>query len=173
MRFLFFICTLLILSLSCNSANDKSEPQGEVELYLLADHDITNETDREIVSESVELQDTPFLSYADLLNYNSSEYEFSITDNARSRIENMENSVRGVPFGVVANNELIYTGYFWPSFSSLICKCLVIDPVAPTLRNENKLKMKLGYPGFFEGIDDNRNDPKVIDIFSRDDKLID
>ena len=75
-------------------------------------------------------------------------------------------------FAVAADEELAYTGYFWPGYSSMGCQWITTDPLF--IGNRNTMTMGLGYPGLIEGtsIPDNRNDPRILEIFRADGKLI-
>jgi len=70
------------------------------------------------------------------------------------------------------DNEIVYTGYFWPSLSSISCNWIVIDPVSTEINNE--MKVELGYPSPAYGTDipDKRNSNQIIDVFRRDNKLV-
>jgi hypothetical protein len=163
--------TLLLICLSL-AACDKNQSgvTGVVELYLMDEFGTVGEGCA-IDPGTVKLQQEPLLWYANFLSYSPSEYAFTITYDARDTIEKMEHSVFGVPFGVTAGGELIYTGYFWPGYSSLGCQWIVIDPVF--WRDGDKLYVELGYPGLMEGaeVPDHRNDPRILGIFRRDGKL--
>lgn len=172
-RLQILISLIMFLNIACNKGNRNNDVEGDVDIFLLSDYKINNETDRDIIFDSAVLAETPFLTYANLLSYNSSDFEFIISDAAKDAIQNLEHSVRGVAFGVTANNKLVYTGYFWPSYSSALCRWLVIDPVSPNFQNDNKLVLRLGYPSDPGNLEDNRNHPTIINIFSRDKKLID
>lgn len=160
-----FVSVLLLIGVSCNKSG-QSNIEGGVALHLLSDYEVNNESEREIIFESAVTEEEPFISYTDLVIYNRTNYEFTITEKAKEKISNMDHSVSGIAFGLMANNDLIYTGYFRPSFSSFANRALVIDPVSTSLVNENKMKIQS-----FHGIEDKRNDPSIINIFSRDNKL--
>lgn len=159
---------ILLLSTSCEK--NTSDVTGEVELYLLESYETNGFC--EIVKSSVETTKKPLIKYSGFKSYNSKDHVFKITDNAKESIEGLEHSVHGLPFAIVADDQLIYTGYFWPSYSSASCDWIVIDPLM--IRGDNKLRVKLGYPGPFEdsGIPDERNNSLILDIFRRDGKLI-
>ena len=80
--------------------------------------------------------------------------------------------VNGTPFAVVAKGALIYTAYFWPSYSSLSCQWVVADPFIVAITKS--LQIKLGYPGQSEGanIPDHRNDSRITRIFASHGKLL-
>ena len=165
----FFLSALLFLiSISCEK--NTSDVKGEVELYLMESYETTGFC--EIIQSSVETSNKPLIKYSDFKSYNAKKYFFEITDRAKESIEGLEHSVHGLPFAMVADDQLIYTGYFWPSYSSASCQWIVIDPLM--IYGDNKLRVKLGYPGPIDGIEipDERNHPLILDIFRRDGKLI-
>lgn len=131
----------------------------------------TVEGSPEIDVATLVLEERPILSYADLKSYNAKDYYFKLTDAARERIEGMEHSVAGTAFAVTANEEVVYTGYFLPSYSSLAMQWIVIDPIFWHL--SNRMYVNLGYPGSMEGeeIPDLRNDDRILGIFRRDGNL--
>jgi hypothetical protein len=161
-------CSLCIVS--CEKVN--SETGSGVEFYLLESFE-TMEQSCGIEAESVVLADKPLVYYSDILSYHSGDYYFKITEEARASIDSLEHSVSGLAFAVTAEGELVYTGYFWPSYSSASCDWLIIDPIIPATMN--KIWLKLGYPGLREGavIPDERNNEKILTILKRDGKLID
>jgi hypothetical protein len=158
---------ILIIFSSCNKYRDI---EGTVDFYLLESYE-TLDNSCGIDESTVETKNKPFIKYDDLLSYNSKRHYFKISDNAIKSIKNMDLSVFGIAFGIKANNELIYTGYFWPSYSSASCDWIVIDPLM--ISNNGKLYIKLGYPGEFENnpVIDKRNDESILNIFKRDRKL--
>lgn len=161
------IIGFLFLIPSC----EKSEKiSGEVEFYLLKSFETVDNT-CEISASSVDLESYPLIAYSDIKSYSSKDYVFRVTNDAVETIEALEHSVLGLPFAVTADDELIYTGYFWPSYSSAMCQWIVIDPLM--WGGNNELHVELGYPGTFEGvvIPDERNNEKILDIFRRDGKL--
>ncbi len=160
---------LLLLFAGCDKA--ANEVTGKVELYLLESFSTLGQSCA-IDNSTVVLNNEPLISYAEFISYNSKEYIFKISETAGNLVENQEHSVTGFPFAMVAEDKVIYTGYFWPSLSSAICQWIVIDPLM--LQGTNELHVVLGYPGLIEGavIPDERNSPLIADIFSRDDKLI-
>jgi len=166
---LIFIGISLI---SCN--NDVVDPHNRgVEFYLLESLNTTGQHYFQIDETSVKTKDEPLLLYSDLIAYNSNEYSFTISEHAKSRIKDQDHNVSGIAFAVKANDELIYTGYFWPSYSSSSCDWVVIDPYS--INQENTMKVRIGYPGLVQGVNvpDNRNHPEILRIFGKDKKLID
>jgi hypothetical protein len=150
---------LLVLLCLLMSGCELGKDVGEVELYLLESYE-TLEGSCEIKNSSVVTRESPLVTYEDFLTYNADEFFFMITDEAKESIQSLQHSVRGLAFAITSDREVVYTGYFWPSYSSLGCNWVVID--------------RLGYPGYPEGseIIDHRNDRRILDQFRRDGKLV-
>jgi len=94
-----------------------------------------------------------------------------LSDKAIETLESLDYSVNGLAFAIKTNDTMIYTGYFWPSYSSASCDWVVIDPLMTSIGN--KIQIRLGYPDLVQGqvIQDKRNDERIIRIFKRDNKL--
>ncbi len=160
---------LSVLTFGCEKEEVNSG--GKIELFLLDSYSKI-ENSFQIDEATVKTKTSPLISYSDFISYDSNNYEFQITDKAKNAIDEVEHSVHGVAFAVKANGILIYSGYFWPSYSSASCDWVVIDPMMTSI--DNKIKVSLGYPGLIQGqvIPDNRNDSRIIEIFERDNKLV-
>lgn len=158
---------LIFLIFSCKKINIGEN--GSVDLYLLDKYETLHQT-CQIDEKTVKTKSSPYLSYSDFESYDNETYTFKLTSEATEKIKNLKPSVFGLPFAIKANDELIYTGYFWPSYSSASCSWVTIDPV---LMQDNQIKVQLGYPGQIEGeiIPDKRNDERIISIFKKDKKL--
>lgn len=166
--FKFILGLLVIFSVGCQT-DDEDRNLGRVELYLIDDFSRMGQS-YQIDERSVVANDVAFIEYNELLSYDPEAHLFQLSDTAKERIGNLEN-IHGRPFAIKADGKLIYTGYFWQSYSSSICDWVVIDPLLAGIRNE--LKVQLGYPGLVQGqvIPDRRNDRRIIEIFQRDNKL--
>lgn len=166
---IFLVFLILISFTACEKNSD--EVTGVVEIYLLEEFETVGEG-AGIDAASAVTKPKPLVKYDDLRKYNAEEYFFKVTDDARETIENMPQSVFGIAFAVTADDELIYTGYFVPLYSSASVQWIVIDPLF--WRLDNRMYVELGYPGLIEGsvIPDHRNDPRILDIFRRDGKLV-
>ncbi len=160
---------LVILTAGCKTNEEDKNLRGKVELYLIDDFSRIGQS-FQIDERSVVTKDVAFIEYPELLSYDPEAHVFRLSDKAKERIAKIED-IHGVPFAVKANGILIYTGYFWWSYSSGMCDWVVIDPLFLEMGDE--LKVQLGYPGLTEGqvIPDNRNDKRIIEIFQRDNKL--
>jgi hypothetical protein len=171
-QFIFSHAIIGILSfalLGCEKEEMKLD--GIVELYLLDSYS-TLENSFQIDETTITTNNFPLIGYLDFISYDPKNYTFEISDKAKNAIGNLEHSVHGVAFSVTANGTIIYSGYFWPSYSSASCDWIVIDPVM--VGSDNKITVNLGYPGLVQGhtIKDRRNDGRIIRIFESDAKLL-
>ena len=172
-QILFFtlFVTLNFGFIACDKNETTNSKDGGVELFLLDSYKtigLTNQIDEKtIVTKSL-----PLVAYADFQSYDPGTFTFKISNTAKASIKSLKHSVHGIAFAIKANNDLIYSGYFWPGYSSGICSWVVIDPMRLSLDNE--LNVRLGYPCLIEGqvIPDKRNDKRILDIFTSDNKLI-
>jgi len=170
--FITLFATLNFIFIACDKNENTNLKDGSVELFLLDSYKTIGGTNNQIDERTIVTKAKPLVSYSDFLSYNPGTFTFKISDAAKETIKSMKYSVYGIPFAIKANNVVIYTGYFWPSYSSASCDWMVIDPLALLIGND--LKVELGYPGLSEGqiIPDNRNDQRILNTFASDDKLI-
>lgn len=174
MKQILVLATFLIsvFYLAC-SEKDKPTPnaEGDVQIYLLKSFNEKTGT-QQIDEASVELEEEAFLNYSELLSYNSNTCTFKIPENKRDLFAINGKTIHFKAFAVVANNKVVYTGYFWPEYSSQICNWVVISPIRAEVTGD--LEVRLGYPAQFvdEEISDKRNDDRILNIFRRDNKLI-
>lgn len=161
-------CVAGLLFTGCTKDPNILFSSGGVEIYLLKAYK-TVENSQKIDEKSVVLKSTPVVRYADILSYNSDNHTYKVSDSALDAIKNIEHSVFGVAFALTANGRVVYTGYFWPMFSSASCNWITIDPIIAEYAKE--LKVTLGYPGDWEGVEDRRNDERILSILARDKKL--
>lgn len=159
-----------LLTCGCEKNESNVNSNEKIELYLIDTYSKIGYS-YQIDENSVVTKNTPLIYYSDFLSYDSTECTFEVSDKAVAAIKNLEHSVHGLPFAIKANDTLIYTGYFWPSYSSASCNWVVIDPIMTSLYQ--KIQVRLGYPGLIEGqtIQDNRNDERIIRILKLDHKL--
>lgn len=165
------IFAILFLAGSCEVKEVQKDPEirsvSVVEFYYLQDEEKLNGYDSQIDEAAAKIADTVLISYDEILSYNAKTYTFTVTEEARKRLEFFR------PFAVTVDSVIIYTGYFWTSLSSRSVDWVVIDLISMT-GNENELKVQLGYPGQWDGlaIPDKRNDPRILEVFREDGKLI-
>jgi len=155
------------------ACNDDAIPGDSVDFYALTDYQ-TQGPSMKIIESSVILSDSLIIPYNEIIYYRSKTHTFFITEHLSDILSDFEEHPLGrKPFAVVADGELIYTGYFWYGFMSSGCDWVVIDPI--DYSGENKITVRLGYPGLIDGdqIPDKRNDPRLLRILKKDRKLID
>jgi len=166
----YFVGLFILIFTGCEKNESNPSSNGKVELYLVETYSKI-EYSSQINESSVVTKDSPLIYYQDFLSYDTSKYTFELSTNAIESIKKLEHSVNGLAFAIKANDTLIYTGYFWPSYSSASCDCIVIDPFMTSVGN--KIQVNLGYPGLVQGqiIEDKRNDKRITRIFKQDKKL--
>lgn len=169
-RLVFFLAVIFLLN-SCNKDNE-NEIVGNIEVYLIESYSTIEPSDCAINDNTCKIYSTPLLNYSDLLSYNKSRYSFSLSKRAINSIKELDHSLSGLAFAVTADGEIVYTGYFWPGYSSLSCNWSVTDPLM--IEYSGEMKIKLGYPGQFDDypLEDKRNHPLIINAFKNDGKLI-
>ncbi len=169
MKKLIFLTLITTLFFSCKP-DDQPMPEGDVSFHLLTSFETFDNF--KIHESSILWDSNVYLSYDDLESYDRDSYSFKLSEEAIEFLDNQEFNVHGTGFVVVAGEDPVYTGYFWPSYSSMSCDWLVADPLMAGITGE--LRMRLGYPG--GGLDglipDKRNKDIILDIFRRDGKLI-
>ncbi len=167
-HFLYLIFGILLSFNSCKKSNE-IKPSGQIDFYLLESY---NSNNFQIDESSIKLQNVPLINYSDIIWYDSTNHSFKITNDAKTKIKNLNHSTHGIAFAVLADNNLVYSGYFLPSYSSQSCNWIVIDPIEVDIYSE--MKVKIGYPGLMQDvtIPDKRNDKQIINILARDNKLI-
>jgi len=153
----------------CEKGEKALISDDKVELYLLESFS-TIGTSRQIDESAVLLKQQPLIVYADFLYYDTSDFSFGLSDKAVNAINNIQHSTFGVPFAITVNDTLIYTAYFWPSYSSGGCNWAVVDPI---MTRSGEMQVRLGYPGQFPGqtIPDRRNDRRIVNVFKNDNKI--
>lgn len=170
MKNLVFLTLLTTLLLACQP-DEPVVPKGDVSIHLLTSFETEGNSCR-IDGASVQWDSNALLNYDDLVTYDSGNYNFSLSQDGIEIVENMDHHVHGVAFALLADEEPVYTGYFWPAYSSMSCDWLTTDPLMVEITGE--LRMRLGYPGQATdgSIPDLRNERVILDIFRRDGKLI-
>ena len=164
---LLLLLTLGILT-DCHK-DDQSAPSDGIDFYLLTSFQTVGQT-CQIEESSVATEEQAVIRYSELLSYRAETYTVERPKTAKARSNKLTPPVHGLAFALKAGRQLIYTGYFWPSYSSASCNWVTIDP----LFLDRGLAVRLGYPGTIDGqeIPDRRNDPLLLEILERDNKLI-
>ncbi len=162
---ILFALSLIIIG--CEEDETENIKGNDVELYLIESYETTG-TIHQIDENSVITNADPLLYYSDFTSYDTNNYLFELSEDGKNRIKNLEHSAAGIPFALKVDNEIIYTGYFLPGYTSLVIDWIVVDPIF--VDQYNGIKVELGFSG--SEISDRRNDNKILDIFRQDNKLI-
>lgn len=168
--FILFVFFLLSCALvSCNENDDHIGKNGKVTLYEIEQFETIDSTDQ-IDESTVITKKTPFLNYEDLLSYNSKEFMFEISEHGQQLFQ--DPPVKTGAFAIKANGELIYTGYFVPSYSSRLWFYTVIDPLMIGFNGDCYVNRIVLQGGNQPSYPDRRNNPRILEIFRKDRKLI-
>jgi hypothetical protein len=116
------------LTSACSYAQYNGKQSCKVEIYLLKTEipDTTVEGLKgPFAAKLSDLQDTAFIKDAEILSYsmaNSKAAGFKVTPTAGQKLNKEGISLSsGRQFALVANGQIVYTGYFWNSVSSFGC----------------------------------------------------
>ena len=172
MRLIFAFGLVLFLN-SCDKENNFQPSGKSIDFYYISEYQKINNSFK-IIDSTVVISDTKIIDYSDIVSYSSKNYTFVVSDSISDRLNDFEHhSIHGVPFALAIDKEIIYTGYFWVSYSSMGCDWITIDPL--DILGDNKLTVRLGYSGMIQGdiIPDKRNDLRLIEILKNDNKLKD
>ena len=103
---------------------------------------------------------TPVISSADIVSYDAAIHEIELTPAAYQRVDELKVPVRGLPFFVCVDREVIFEGAFWTPISSMSYGGVTIC-AGPILNGKkNTIALELGYPapGFYGGQDPRASD---------------
>lgn len=163
------------IALSLFSCEKKAiESSGKfVEIYLLDTFQTHTNSyyGMQIIDSTVHPENSALIYYDQILFYDKTNHCFILNENEVD-IEYIRDFLPFKAFAVTVDKEVIYTGYFWPSYASSICYWVTCDPLS--LYNSNKLNIRLGYPMELtdDPIPDMRNDERILSVFRKDNKLI-
>ena len=118
--------------------------QGEFGIYPLADSTVTAGEAMQQPLDAVILSQSPIISVDDITYYKWSDHSFALKPAADFGLRILlrrRQTVQGIPFIVIANDERIYLGAFWFAYSSIAPFCPYIEgdfaifegPLAPLL----------------------------------------
>ncbi len=165
------ILLLPVILAGCERYQYVRQQGNGLEFYFIGDFQKVG-TSAKIINSTVKLSDSVIIYYDEIKSYNSDTYTFTVAESCADRLNDFKNThIHGTPFAVTVDKEIIYTGYFWCSFSSASVDWVTIDPL--NYSGKNQLRVSLGYPGLFEGdyIPDDRNDHRILDFLRADGKL--
>lgn len=168
--FIILFTASAIICFSCSQTTGVSDTNqdGRLSIYLV--YSFEKGPYDEPIIKAISISDSLILKDADIVWYDSALHRLKITDSKAREFYTGHWPVDGRAFVLVVDSSIIYTGYFWPSYSSLSCNWICIDP----LNINGELKISLGYPSDRPDFDKNRdarNDPRIIRFFEKEGKL--
>jgi len=165
MRKVLLILIIISASLSCKK--DKIKAGDTVEFYLLKTYQVINRRCQIDPSATI-LRDTAMIRDQDIIQYSQNNYEFTLSNAAIEKVKTLKDQT---PFAVTVDKQVVYYGFFKPSYSSSSCDYSITMDIAWTFRD--KISLRLGYPGVLDGItiDDQRNHPKLVATLRKQGKL--
>lgn len=158
--------------MGCKKQVSTPRTDGGIEIYLLKTYTKGLNTSQ-IIKESIVLEDTALINDAEIYTYNQNTYTFTVAARKIKWLNDFQtNKTHGRAFAVSVDNTVIYTGYFWASFSSASVDWITIDPL--NISGRNTLTVRLGYPGLSPGmiIPDLRNDSRIIEYMRSTNRLL-
>lgn len=174
-RIIFLVCAIFLFACEKNFEIGMLGGRG-VEFYVSQNSLSLNEAItayNTIQLDTITVNNEPFISYNDILLYDSATYTFTVSfskygEAYRDMFKNSQN------FVVALNKEPIMYGFFWSLLRSEICPCIyLIEPNEQfDADNANELKLHFGYPTSQYAMgDDPRNNPNLIARLKEDGKL--
>ena len=120
----------------------------------------------------VDIADKPVIGLDDIVTYNTTNHEITITPDAYNRITGLRPGVYGESFVVCVNRSPIYWGAFWTPVSSVSFSGVAIE-IPFNSQLANTISINLGYPSqsFYRG-EDPRNNATIMESLQQSGKLI-
>jgi len=164
---LAFIVMILPTLVSCSTTPTPAFDEGFA-IYLLRENISPQQP---VDLDLLELAQHPILSSKDIVSYTRATHDIELTQNGYLTIAALSLPVTGISFAACVNGQPIYTGAFWPGYSSLSFDGIVIDPILASMEH-TFIHIQLGYPGldFFDAVDP-RSDPRILQALDRAGKL--
>ncbi|MFH2038097.1 MAG: hypothetical protein ABIJ65_01545, partial [Chloroflexota bacterium] len=123
---LAFIVMILPTLVSCTSTTPTPVFEEGFAIYLLGEN---ISPPQPVNLDLLELAQHPLLSSKDIVSYTRATHEIELTRNGYLTIAALSLPVTGISFAACVNGLPIYTGAFWPGYSSLSFDGIVIDPI--------------------------------------------
>ncbi|MCL3781367.1 hypothetical protein EMN47_13335 [Prolixibacteraceae bacterium JC049] len=167
------ILTFSLLALFFTACDDDNidQSEGKVEIYLITQSQ--KDTNGGYINEhSVKTEEKAFIAYNDLITYNKTTHTFQISEKAKTAIKALPQDGHATEFAIKVNNQTIYAGHLWASYSSAMCIGYSSDPISAIY--SKKLNIQFRTPmNVNTVVKDKRNDQLILDIFEADNKLRD
>jgi hypothetical protein len=150
----------LILSIGC------SPPKHEGFAIYLTQDNIS--VDKMPALNQIKIADTPLITLSDIVSYNFSTYQLTLTAEASNLISNLVVPTSGLSFVVCINRKPVYWGVFWSQASSAFAPTSCVIVSYPEIGQMDEHTLELDY----YGDNDPRNNPEILKSLEQDGKLI-
>jgi len=150
---------ICLFSSYCSHDDQENEAVDPVSILYQA---MNNVNDPKILHDKI--------SYNDILGYDSIKYAFLLTQDASDQINSYFYKAGGMPFSLEVNGITIYTGLFFPFYSSSTPCGYLVEPV---IGSNNEMIIRLIYGLCPDQTEDNRNDQHLIEQLETDNKILD
>jgi hypothetical protein len=119
------------------------------------------------------LQSQPLISTDDIVSYSTITHQLTLTESCYDQLQSSIPQTMYPTFVVCVDNVPIYSGTFWPEYSSAIASGVVIDyPLRFSERHLNTITISYASPQPPRPtINDLRNDHKIIDALQKAGKI--
>jgi hypothetical protein len=159
------LLTLCVLSISGGCTAPKNEGFA---IYLTA-----NETSPQDMMKlsTYSLANKPIISTADVVSYNSSTHEITLTHAAYERVAGLQVLMMGKSFVVCVDKKPVYWGVFMAYVSSYLFPGVTIMQPLPNMQFDI-ITIDLGYPstGYYDGVDP-RGNTEIMQALRQANKL--
>ena len=121
----------------------------------------------------VDIVDKPVIGLNDIVTYNSTNHEITLTENGINNITGLRVLTSGKSFVVCVNQNPVYWGAFWTPISSQSFNGITIEIPLLSGQEVKTISINLGYPSqsFHHG-EDPRNNTTVMESLKQSGKLI-
>ena len=121
----------------------------------------------------VDIADKPVIGLDDIVSYNSTNHEITLTENGIKNITSLQVPTSGKSFLVCVNRSPIYWGAFWTPISSQSFSGVTIEIPLLSGQEARTISINLGYPAesFYRG-EDPRNNITVMESLKESGKLV-
>ena len=121
----------------------------------------------------VDIADKPVIGLDDIVSYNSTNHEITLTENGIKNISSLQVPTSGKSFLVCVNKSPVYWGAFWTPISSQSFSGVTIEVPLLNGQEVRTISISLGYPAesFYRG-EDPRNNTTVMESLKQSGKLI-
>jgi hypothetical protein len=163
------ICALGV-SVGCSQPNHEG-----FAIYLTQDN---ISVDKMPALNLIKIANTPLIELSDIVSYNSSTYQLTLTADASNRISNLVVTTSGLPFVVCVDRKPVYWGDFWsePSSAFVPTSCVIVSyPLSHSVQTNPASAPQID-PHILEldynGNNDPRNNPEILQSLEQAGKLI-